>query len=274
VRRSVRGCAGAWALAIVCAAGAAPDAVTVLVFNIHAGRTAAGVDNLRDVAALIRTTGADIVLLQEVDRDTERSGRVDHVKVLRELTGLHGALGATLKYQGGDYGIATLSRWPIRSEKVVLLPVTPVQTRAGGSTQPRGALVVIVDAPHGPLAIVNTHLDPSRDAIYRAQEVAHLLKAVTEIRAAYPRLLIGGDFNAEPESSEQKSLRANGIRDAWDECGAGDGRTYPAERPVKRIDYLFLVGWPRCTSAAVIESPASDHRPLVVTVPNGSDLSR
>jgi len=249
-------------------------AIIVLVFNIHAGRTAGGVDNLRDVAALIRDTKADIVLLQEIDRDTERSGRVDQVKVLRELTGLHGILGKTLAYQGGDYGIATFSRWPIRSSTIVSLSVMPPQTRAGGSTQPRGALVVIVESPHGPIALVNTHLDASRDPTYRAQEAAHLLATVEDLRGDHRLVLLGGDFNAEPESREQRPLRAlGGLRDAWEECGTGDGRTYPADRPVKRIDYLFLIGWPRCTSAAVIESTASDHRPLAVRV-SASGIAR
>ncbi|CAN5654362.1 hypothetical protein BH18ACI5_BH18ACI5_23430 [soil metagenome] len=64
-----------------------PDArIRVLVFNIHAGKDAAGVPNLAGVADLIRSTGADIALVQEVDRGTRRSGAVDQPRVLSDAT--------------------------------------------------------------------------------------------------------------------------------------------------------------------------------------------
>jgi hypothetical protein len=52
----------------------------VLVFNIHAGKDAGGKPNLEEVAALVRSVDADVVLLQEVDRGTRRSGNVDQVR--------------------------------------------------------------------------------------------------------------------------------------------------------------------------------------------------
>src|SRR5688500_18311962 len=82
--------------------------IRVLVYNIHAGKDAGGVDNLARVAEIVRSTRADIALLQEVDRGTTRSGRVDQPRVLASLTGLNVAFGKTLEYQGGDYGIAVL----------------------------------------------------------------------------------------------------------------------------------------------------------------------
>src|SRR3990170_325977 len=58
-----------------------PTSLTVMVFNIHAGKDAAGKDSVRAIADLVRSTGPDIVLLQEVDRGTQRSGNVDQFKV-------------------------------------------------------------------------------------------------------------------------------------------------------------------------------------------------
>lgn len=236
----------------------------VLVYNMHAGKDAAGADNLERVAALIGSTRADLVLLQEVDRGTRRSGNVDQLATLERLTGLRGAFGKSLDYQGGHYGIAVLSRWPIAAHETVPLHVEPPQTRAGGSVEPRVALFADVAMPGGTITIVNTHLDHHPDDAWRRQEVARLLETIGA-RARKP-LLIGGDFNSTPESAVQQTLRDAGLKDAWTICGRGAELTYPANVPVKRIDYLFLTGSARCSEARVIDTDASDHRPVLIDV--------
>lgn len=234
------------------------DSFRVLVYNIHAGKDAAGEPNLGRVAELIASTDAHLVLLQEVDRNTTRSGGVDQLAELERLSGLHGTFGKSLDYQGGEYGLAILSRWPIAAADVVPLPNDPQQPRAGGAREPRIALFAVTNG----IRVMNTHLDASRDETYRLQEIAHLLASA---ETSEP-LLVGGDFNAEPASAVYSQASARGLRDAWTECGAGSALTFPAGAPVKRIDYLFLAGDARCASARVLDSTASDHRPLLVTV--------
>lgn len=245
------------------------DTLRVLVYNIHAGKDAAGEENLERVAGLIREIGVDLVLLQEVDRGTWRSGVVDQLAVLERRTGLIGAFGKTLDYQGGDYGIAVLSRWPVVRDTLIRLPVEPAQARAGGSREPRGVLRVRVDAPSGPLDVLNTHLDASPDGAHRRQEVATVLRVAGELRAGEGAVLIGGDLNAEPGSPTVGRLTGAGWVDAWRACGEGDGRTYPADEPTKRIDHLFLEPGVSCAGARVLAADASDHRPLLVVVPRG-----
>ena len=234
------------------------DSFRVLVYNIHAGKDAAGEPNLERVAELIASTDAHLVLLQEVDRNTTRSGGVDQLAELEQLTGLHGTFGKSLDYQGGEYGLAILSRWPIAAADVVPLPNDPPQPRAGGAREPRIALFAVTNG----IRVMNTHLDASGEETYRLQEIAHLLAAA---ETSEP-LLVGGDFNAEPSSAVYSQASARGLRDSWTECGAGSALTFPAAAPVKRIDYLFLAADARCSSARVLETTASDHRPLLVTV--------
>lgn len=239
---------------------------TVLVFNIHAGKDAAAKGNLEAVAALARDVKADLVLLQEVDRGTKRSGGVDQVRVIADASGLSPAFGRSLDYDGGQYGIAAFSRAGIVANFTESLPVQPVQARSGGSHEPRAALVVVARTPRGNLTALNTHLDASREESYRLQEVAHVLGIIERSKKSKLPIVAGGDFNAEPGSQVHKRVLAAGLRDAWMECGAGNGFTYPADKPIKRIDYLFLSGSLRCTSARVIETTISDHRPLLVTI--------
>lgn len=257
-------------LAFGCATTPRADrTLRVLVLNMHAGHDGAGADNLAGVGALIRSTAADVVLLQEVDRRTRRSRGVDQPAVLEKRTGLRGVFGRTLDYDGGEYGIATLSRWRIGSKQMVPLPVAPPQSRAGGSKEPRGALVISGPSAVGPLQVINTHLDASREEVFRLQEAERLLAVIASRPAGGWSVVVGGDFNSTPESEVQQRLRGSGLRDAWSECGSGDGFTYPAIAPTKRIDYLFLAGPLRCTSATVFESTVSDHRPVLVVVVSG-----
>lgn len=258
---------GAATLACATSRSATRDSsVNVLVYNIHAGKDAAGVDNLERVAAIVRTTGADIVLLQEVDRGTTRSAGVDHAAELARLTGFQMAFGKSLDYQGGEYGIAILSRWPITEQSTLDLPVDPPQERAGGSHEPRAALKVAISAPGGPITVLNTHLDASREDRWRRQEVARLLAIASGIRSRDTPLLLGGDLNSTPESVVQEDVRRAGFTDAWTVCGDGAGLTYPADSGIKRIDYLYLSGLQSCEAATVIRSQASDHRPLLVRI--------
>jgi len=234
---------------------------------MHAGKDAKGVDNLQRIAALVDSLRPDLVLLQEVDRNTTRSGRVDQPAVLARLTGFNVAFGKSLDFQGGEYGIAVLSRWPISSDTTIRLPVEPPQERSG-TYEPRSAQRVIVSSPSGPLAIVNTHLDPTANDHWRRQEIRTVVSIVASLRGRGMPTLAGGDLNSTPESATQDTVRAAGLRDAWTICGQGDGLTYPADSSVKRIDYLYLSGGATCTNATVVRTEASDHRPLFVTVRN------
>jgi endonuclease/exonuclease/phosphatase family metal-dependent hydrolase len=238
----------------------------VLVFNIHAGKDAGGRDNLADVAQLARSSAADVVLLQEVDRGTNRSGKVDQLQALIDATRYGGVFARSLDYDGGQYGIAALSREGFVFNETVPLPVQPVQARSGGSHEPRVALVATAQTTGGRLQMVNTHLDASADESYRLQEIEGVLNAVRPRVSQATPVLVGGDFNSEPASAVVERLLAAGLRDAWAECGQGDGFTYPADQPTKRIDYVFLTGSLRCTAAEVIDSRISDHRPLLITL--------
>jgi endonuclease/exonuclease/phosphatase family metal-dependent hydrolase len=252
---------GALWLAGCSAISQTPSAIRVVTYNIHAGKDAQRVDNLARVAAVIDSMDADVVLLQEVDRQTERSGRTDHFAELRRLTGMFGVFGKSLDFQGGEYGIAILSRWPLDSVATVPLSVDPPQPRSGAAYEPRIALHVRVRSPAGSLHVINTHLDASGAGTFRRQElIAALAHMKHNVPEAAP-LVFGGDLNARPATNEIGAV-AFSLTDAFAACGQGAGETFPAHAPDRRIDYIFFRR-ARCEAARVVETQASDHRPML-----------
>ena len=87
----------------------------VMTYNIHVG---IGMDKKLDlprIAGVINAQHPDLVGLQEVDRGVERTQRIDEIAELAKLTHMDYAFAFNLRYQGGQYGVAILSRFPISS---------------------------------------------------------------------------------------------------------------------------------------------------------------
>src|SRR6266446_989154 len=91
----------------------------VMSFNIQSAA-----HGLPAVAEAIRAAEPDLVALQEVDRVTTRSNRLDQAAELARLTGLphHRHFRAT-DYYDGAYGVALVSKFPIDSASQQMLPV-------------------------------------------------------------------------------------------------------------------------------------------------------
>lgn len=230
-----------------------PEELRVVVWNIHHGR---GLDDAVDLARIgdeLRALSPDLVLLQEVDVSVRRSGRVDTPAALAAQLGMHPAFERNIRYQGGDYGNAILSRWPIEA-------CDNLHYRMLREGEQRGLLQVQVRAPFGRLCVGCTHLDSRGDDAERMQNAPEILARV----ASGALDLVGGDFNDTPGSAVHAAL-GGALVDCWTEGGAGAGETYPAAAPTKRIDWLLRsrAGPWRAAHADVATTAASDHRPTL-----------
>jgi endonuclease/exonuclease/phosphatase family metal-dependent hydrolase len=241
------------------------NSIRVLVYNIHAGKDVARAENLARVAAIVTDSRADVVLLQEVDNRTKRSGGVDQLGKLRELTGYYGVFGKTIDYDGGEYGIAILSRRPLVSSSFTRLPVTISDEKERARYEERGALTVKVATPGGDVRIVNTHLDAFGPDSNRIQQAVTLLSIANAQRDSGYTLL-GGDLNSIPSSAVAAMLQKAGWTDLFTKCGSGEMNSFPADVPNRRIDYLFASSDAVCRKASVLNTQASDHRPVLFEV--------
>jgi endonuclease/exonuclease/phosphatase family metal-dependent hydrolase len=141
-------------------------------------------------------------------------------------------------------GLAVLSRWPIAETRTVVLP-------ADAADGPRLAQLATIEAPAGPLHVLNTHLTHlrGRDDL-RCAQLATLLEEARALPSARARLLCG-DLNSRPSSPPIAYLagRDHGwdARDAWELGGAGEhGATLSDRNPYVRdgigehtIDYVW-----------------------------------
>lgn len=230
-----------------------PLQVRVLSYNIHHGRGMDDQVDLPRIARVILECDPDLVALQEVDKGVERSGRVDQPAEFAKLTQREAVFRKNIPHQGGEYGNAVLSRWPIRRVINHKLP-------SHYEGEQRGALEVEVELPggRGPLLFIATHFD------YRPDD--HERRASSEFVAeqftARPEALaiIAGDFNALPETATIQRMDQEWLRDKNTEL-----LTFPARKASRQIDYVFARPKPRwkIVESRVIDEPlASDHRPL------------
>ncbi len=230
--------------------------LTVMTYNMHIGKGTDSVLSLERIANVINQFQPDLVALQEVDRFTARSGRVDQIARLAQLTHLRPFYAKTLTYQGGEYGIAILSRLPVQRQFRHLYAPLP-------DREQRGLLGVEVEYNAQPLWFFTTHLGTMRSGEEQAQQVAELLEVCSRLRG---HSIICGDFNVTPDREAIDQMRQR-FSDCWATCGATHGYTFPANAPIRRIDYIFYhADAPlTCQKTLVNHSLASDHLAVITT---------
>jgi endonuclease/exonuclease/phosphatase family metal-dependent hydrolase len=251
---------GLLCLSILCGCAAAKDqegafALRVMTYNIHHGEGLDGKVDLPRIADLIKREGADIVGLQEVDKGMERTARRDLGAELAALTGLTCVFSNNYSIQGGEYGNAVLTRFPVKQ-------ATNTHFVKVNETEQRGLLLLVLDVRGRDLVFMVTHLDHRRDDAARWSNVGEM-EALVKLHAGKPVILCG-DFNDVPTSRVCRRLSET-FDDTWARVGQGDGFTIPAEKPAKRIDYIWISkdGKLKPLKAWVPVSEASDHRPVV-----------
>jgi endonuclease/exonuclease/phosphatase family metal-dependent hydrolase len=234
----------------------APVRLRVMTFNIHHGEGLDGKVDLARIAALIQQEQADLVALQEVDKGVLRTDQRDLPGELAQLTGMTAVFANNHRVQGGEYGNAILSRFPV-------LGMTNLHYQMLRPSEQRGLLQAEVNVHGRPLVFMSTHIDYRPNDAERWSNVGEMEATVQGY--AGKTVILGGDFNDRPDSRVYERLSQT-FTDVWTAAGQGDGFTFPANAPDRRIDYLWI---PKTDAlhpvkAWVPATDASDHRPLVV----------
>jgi len=236
-------------------AGKANDMLTspfrttkIMSWNIRAGLGMDGVRDISRAAAIIKEVGADFVAVQEVDRNTKRSGGVDQVAELEKGTGMVATWCKAIDHDGGEYGVVLLSRAaPIGVCRIELPRLKKTEQR----------MLLLAEFPD--LFIGVTHL--SLDAEER-MAAADVIRGYMNPDKPF---FLAGDWNAEPSSDLVKSIRKSFA------IVSGFDKTFPAPGPKVCIDYIAVSRRHRARFDHVYhevlpEMVVSDHRPVVATL--------
>ncbi|MFQ6018892.1 MAG: endonuclease/exonuclease/phosphatase family protein [Kiloniellaceae bacterium] len=224
--------------------------------------------------------GADVIALQEVERNWKRSGMVDQPAELADLLpdyfwvyGPPFDLDASEKAADGllvnrrkQFGNMLLSRMPILSSRLHLLPKFTTQDK---HNMQRGALEAVLETGERPLRVYSIHLADA-DSAERLAQIATLLdkhrnapeeggawtgmedghRELWECEAGPPPMpeeaILMGDFNLEPGSREYQALVG-----PW----AHDGRRWNGYNML--VDAWVATGH---EAASGITSPADPYR--------------
>lgn len=241
--------------------------VKVMSYNVHSGIGMDGRYDLDRIASAIGESGADIIGLQEVDVHWGgRSHNENMVEKLASKLGMHAffapiyELGAAAEGEPiRQFGVALLSRFPVIHAINHKLTRLSTQDKIPLPKPMPGLAEVQLNVDGTPLTIYTAHLD------YRADTTIRLIQIGELLDIAGPetfRKLIVGDFNARPDAQELLPLFAV-FPDTWAEVRREPGFTFPADVPDRKIDYILAGSGFEVIRTDVLDTGASDHRPLI-----------
>jgi endonuclease/exonuclease/phosphatase family metal-dependent hydrolase len=290
------------------------DVITVVSWNIHYGggptlEMGRGqtkeevVGYLTAIAENIREWDADIVALQEVDKNAIRSFDIDQLAWLQNATGMpYGAWTTTwdapwVPSPGLDprqhigrvhSGQAILSRFPLRDALRVDLPQPPENPGYYNRFYLHRALLE-VHATLGPersVRVIDAHLE----AFHPGNRQDHADRTVAFIGDDTRHTILQGDMNCTPVQAKLRST----FPDEPETDMSGDDTiqrlanivgmsevvppkvyraleqpwfTFPAHAPNRRLDYIFHGNGLTLATARVprLPDPPSDHLPVIAT---------
>lgn len=243
------------------------QSLRVMTYNIYGARATspANAADLDAIAEVIRRQNPDFVTLNEVDVFTNRTGKDVHQACdLAEKLGMEWHFSKAIDRDGGEYGDAVLSKYPILEKCSYRLPCAAEQPG-----EDRSLCVIRVQIDGKDLYVASTHLD------HLSGDASRLVQA-TEIRRIRDTelegdLILCGDLNAIPSSNVIATMTS-----FLTNTGPIDQYTFPSDDPSRKIDYIMYApiehfGVQNCQVVSrgdqqVGGVDASDHRPVIADI--------
>ena len=243
-----------------------PAHLSIVTWNIERGKEYDAI--VRELKAL----DADVVLLQEVDRECRRTGYRDVARDLAHALDMNWVSGGEFQEIGEGRrgraaitGQAILSKQPIEGVEVLRFKAQARLKWSINPAQPRRGGRMTLKARTGGVRFYNTHIESGGNDSLQRTQIAEIL--AYEHRAAPDEdpVVIGGDFNNGPvlRASMFGRLTAAAFADA---LGKADGRGPTSQGQLHPIDWIFVKNASPTRGRIVQAQAASDHFPLFVAL--------
>lgn len=238
---------------------AGSENLRVMSYNIHHCNPPSipGKIDIDAIAKVIKAQNPDLVALQEVDVNTIRSGKINQAGLLAEQLKMNFFFAKAIDHEGGEYGVAILSKYPL-SESAVHRLTTQADTKG----EPRVLATVLVTLPNGKkIRFGSTHLDAQKAEVNRLLQVKELNAFAEQEKLPF---IIAGDLNAMPGTAPINEFDAQFTR-TCENCEF----TIPVINPKRTIDFVaFTKGSPFevLSHQVVPERYASDHLPIIAVL--------
>jgi len=257
----------AFTLLIMCSCGVSREQATtsqkptsnelkIMSYNIHIGNPPSkpGIIDMEAIIKAIKSENPDLIALQEVDVNTARSGKINQADIIARKLGMNFFFAKAIDHDGGDYGVALLSKFPISETKIHRLT-----TVAGSGGEPRVIATARILLKNGKyIRFGATHLDHLRNPVNREVQIEEINKIGIEEKLPF---IIAGDLNAVTESAEIQKLDQVFMR-TCSKCEP----TFPVGTPNRTIDFIAFKKTDKfsvISHRVVQEHYASDHLPVV-----------
>ncbi|MHA3704510.1 endonuclease/exonuclease/phosphatase family protein [Jatrophihabitans sp. YIM 134969] len=223
----------------------------VMSYNVRSLR-----DDPAAIGRVMRDARPDVVIVQEAPRFARWRS---HAASIARRAGLVVVTGG--RTAAGNLLLCDLKVEVERAEDVLL---SPQRRPDGGRLHQRGLALAALRIGGTRFVVGGTHLD--LDEAARLRHADEIRGIVQRFAPGLPSI-VGGDTNDRPGSALFAAL-GDGATDVWAAVGEGDGHTFRATAPDRRIDAVFVSPGIIPVTARVVDSPdvlvGSDHRPLVV----------
>jgi endonuclease/exonuclease/phosphatase family metal-dependent hydrolase len=228
----------------------------IMSYNIHIGNPPSkpGIIDMEAIIKAIKAEDPDLLALQEVDVNTLRSGKINQAEIIARKLGMNFFFAKAIDHDGGDYGVALFSKYPISEPKIHRLT-----TVAGSGGEPRVLATARIEVKNGKyIRFGATHLDHLKNPVNREIQIEEINKIGIGEKLPF---IIAGDLNAVTESAAIQKLDQVFNRT----CSTCEP-TFPVVKPDRTIDFIAFKKTDPFTVIShrvVQEHYASDHLPVV-----------
>ena len=249
--------------------------------NWEGGDRAQRIARLDQIAGLLRTMDADVVVLNEVDFDSSWSDSTNQARYLAEKAGYpHWAEQRNFDFRllawTWRFGNAVLSRYPITDAQVADLPgYSTWETVLVGKKR---GLICDIDVDGRPVRVIGAHLSHRSESLRVSSATA-----IVDIAATSPwPTIVAGDLNSTPPGFPKSAAGHDGTNAIAMFDKSGRFQRSPTDRPLSDADLTFhsvepssVIDWIlipadwRFLQYTVGSSQLSDHRPIYADVTAG-----